>query len=122
MPGQFFNTRTDSTFSRYPPGLYHISVLTLIRPFSGTRSDSTTYWLMVFVVNQSTKEKVNEVFQQAVSVGLVVCWTWVFNGDHWRAFRKSLSIYDEEVLKARDFVLSEARKYEIGFILSLSNN
>ena len=85
-------------------------------------NEFNTYWLMVFVVNQSTKEKVNEVFQQAVSVDLVVCWTWVFNGDHWRAFRKSLSIYVEEVLKARDFVLSEARKYEIGFILSLSNN
>ena len=85
-------------------------------------NEFNTYWLMVFVVNQSTKEKVNEVFQQAVSVDLVVCWTWVFNGDHWRAFRKFLSIYVEEVLKARDFVLSEARKYEIGFILSLSNN
>ena len=62
------------------------------------------------------------MFQQAVSVDLVVCWTWVFNGGQWRAFQKSLSIQDEEVLKARDFVLSEARKYEIGFILSLSNN
>ena len=62
------------------------------------------------------------MFQQAVSVDLVGCWTWVLNGGQWRAFRKSLSIQDKEVLKARDFVLSEARKYEIGFILSLSNN
>lgn len=54
------------------------------------------------------------MFQQAVSVDLVVCWTWVFNGGQWRAFRKSLSIYDEEVLKARDFVLSEARKTTYG--------
>ena len=38
--GQFFDTRTDSTFSRYSPGFDHISVLTHIRPFFGTRWDS----------------------------------------------------------------------------------
>ena len=36
---QFFNTRTDSTFSRYSPGSYHFSVLTQIRPFSSTHRD-----------------------------------------------------------------------------------
>ena len=39
-PGQFFDTRTDSTFSWYLPGFYHSSVLTQIRPFFGTRRDS----------------------------------------------------------------------------------
>ena len=29
----------DSTFSRYSPGFYHSSVLTQIRPFSGTRRE-----------------------------------------------------------------------------------
>ena len=38
-PGLFFDTRTDSTFSEYWPGFYHFSVLTLNRPFSGTRPD-----------------------------------------------------------------------------------
>ena len=37
-------------------------------------------------------------------------------------FQKSPSVYDEDVLKARDFVLSEARKYKIRLILSLRNN
>ena len=37
-------------------------------------------------------------------------------------FQKSPSVYDEDVLKARDFVLSEARKYKIRLILSLRDN
>ena len=38
--GQCFGNRTDSTFSRYLPEFYHFSVLTMILPFFGTRSDS----------------------------------------------------------------------------------
>ena len=38
--GQFFDTRIDSTFSRYSPGFYRFQVLTLILPFFGTRRDS----------------------------------------------------------------------------------
>ena len=41
---QFFDTRTDSTFSRYMPRFYHFSVLPLIRPFSGIRGGS--FWLL----------------------------------------------------------------------------
>ena len=40
LPRQCFDTHRDSTFSRYSPGVHHFSVLTLIRPFSGTRRDS----------------------------------------------------------------------------------
>ena len=32
-PEQFFDTQTDSTFSRYSPGFYYFSVRTQIRPF-----------------------------------------------------------------------------------------
>ena len=39
-PGQYFDTRTNSTFSRYWPRFCHFSVFTLIRPFSDTRRDS----------------------------------------------------------------------------------
>ena len=38
-PWQFFDTRTDSTFSQYSPGFYHFSVLILIRPYFGTCLD-----------------------------------------------------------------------------------
>ena len=37
--GQYFRTRTDSTFSRYSPGFYHFQVQTLSHPFFGTRPD-----------------------------------------------------------------------------------
>ncbi|GAB2280218.1 hypothetical protein Dimus_014861 [Dionaea muscipula] len=37
-----------------------------------------TYWLMVLGVDQSTRGKVTEVFQQAVSIGLTVCRTRAF--------------------------------------------
>ncbi|KAL4272394.1 hypothetical protein GQ457_13G018280 [Hibiscus cannabinus] len=91
-----------------------------------------TYWLMEawfrgrgfpsLAADQSTRGKVSEVFQQASSVGLTVCRTWAFNDGQWRALQKSPSVYDEEVFKALDFVVSEAKKYKIRLILSLVNN
>ncbi|XP_022722492.1 mannan endo-1,4-beta-mannosidase 6-like isoform X2 [Durio zibethinus] len=81
-----------------------------------------TYWLMVFAADQSTRGKVSELFQQASSVGLTVCRTWAFNDGQWRALQKSPSVYDEEVFKALDFVVTEAKKYNIKLILSLVNN
>ncbi|KAG8067716.1 hypothetical protein GUJ93_ZPchr0005g16232 [Zizania palustris] len=81
-----------------------------------------TYWLMVLAVDPSTRGKVTEVFQQAAAVGLTVCRTWAFNDGGWRALQKSPSVYDEEVFKALDFVVGEARKHRIRLILSLSNN
>ena len=38
--GQFFDTRTNSPFSRHLPGFFHFSVLTLIRPFFGNHRES----------------------------------------------------------------------------------
>ncbi|XWS35429.1 hypothetical protein CRYUN_Cryun21dG0125300 [Craigia yunnanensis] len=81
-----------------------------------------TYWLMVFAADQSTRGKVSELFQQSSLVGLTVCRTWAFNDGQWRALQKSPSVYDEEVFKALDFVVSEAKKYKIRLILSLVNN
>ncbi|XP_062166812.1 mannan endo-1,4-beta-mannosidase 6 [Alnus glutinosa] len=81
-----------------------------------------TYWLMVFAADESTRVKVTDVFKQASSVGLTVCRTWAFNDGQWRALQKSPSVYDEEVFKALDFVVSEAKKYKIRLILSLTNN
>ncbi|CAL2268707.1 unnamed protein product [Prunus armeniaca] len=81
-----------------------------------------TYWLMVFAADKSTRGKVTDTFKQAFSVGLTVCRTWAFNDGQWRALQKSPSVYDEEVFKGLDFVISEARKYKIRLILSLTNN
>ncbi|GLT75550.1 hypothetical protein SLA2020_472670 [Shorea laevis] len=81
-----------------------------------------TYWLMVFSADNSTRGKVTEVLQQASSVGLTVCRTWAFNDGQWRALQKSPGVYDEEVFKGLDFVVSEAKKYKIRLILSFANN
>eukprot|EP01018_Ginkgo_biloba_P004329 Gb_28909 [translate_table: standard] len=78
-----------------------------------------TYWLMVFSVDPSTKSKVTQLLQDAASVGLTVGRTWAFNNGGWRALQKSPGVYDEDAL---DFVISEAKKYKIRLILSLSNN
>lgn len=58
-----------------------------------------TYWLMVFAVDNSTRGKVTQVFQQASDVGLTVCRTWAFNDGQWRALQKKPSLYDEDVFK-----------------------
>lgn len=81
-----------------------------------------TYWLMVFGADESTKGKVTEVFKHASSVGMTVCRTWAFNDGQWRALQISPSLYHEDVFKGLDFVVSEAKKYEIRLILSLVNN
>ncbi|KAJ0979186.1 hypothetical protein J5N97_014660 [Dioscorea zingiberensis] len=81
-----------------------------------------TYWLMIFAVDPSTRQKVSDVFQQASSVGLTVCRTWAFSDGGWRALQKSPSVYDEQVFKGLDFVVNEARKYKIRLVLSLVNN
>ncbi|CAI8583629.1 unnamed protein product [Vicia faba] len=81
-----------------------------------------TYWLMMFAADNSTRGKVTDVFKEASSKGMTVCRTWAFNDGQWRALQKSPSVYDEEVFKALDFVVSEAKKYKIRLILSLANN
>lgn len=81
-----------------------------------------TYWMMTLAADNSTRGKVTDVFQQASAVGLTVGRTWAFNDGQWRALQKSPSVYDEDVFKALDFVVSEARKYKIRLILSLVNN
>ncbi|KAH0470761.1 hypothetical protein IEQ34_000484 [Dendrobium chrysotoxum] len=81
-----------------------------------------TYWLMVLAVDPSTRGKVTETFEHASAVGLTVGRTWAFNDGGWRALQKSPSVYDEDVFKALDFVVSEAKAHNIRLILSLTNN
>ncbi|XP_020101107.1 mannan endo-1,4-beta-mannosidase 8-like [Ananas comosus] len=81
-----------------------------------------TYWLMVFAVDPETKGKIGDVFAEAKSVGLNVCRTWAFNDGGWRALQRGPFDYDDEVFKALDFVVSEARSHKMRLILSLCNN
>ncbi|KAI3831173.1 hypothetical protein MKW92_047311 [Papaver armeniacum] len=91
-----------------------------VRPFYV--NGFNTYWLMLFAADDSTKGKVSQIFQEASSVGLTVCRTWAFNDGGWRALQKSPGVYDEDIFKALDFVLSEAKKYKIRLVMSLVNN
>lgn len=81
-----------------------------------------TYWLMSFAVDESTRGRVCDVLHQASNVELNVCRTWAFNDGGYRALQVSPGQYDEEVFKALDFVISEARRHRIRLILSLCNN
>ncbi|KAK8928881.1 Mannan endo-1,4-beta-mannosidase 6 [Platanthera zijinensis] len=81
-----------------------------------------TYWLMILAVDPSTRGKITETFEYASAVGLTVGRTWAFNDGGWRALQQSPGVYDENVFKGLDFVVSEARRYGIRLILSLINN
>ncbi|KAG0498538.1 hypothetical protein HPP92_003229 [Vanilla planifolia] len=75
-----------------------------------------TYWLMLLALDSSTRVKVTQTFEQASAVGLTVCRTWAFNDGGWRALQISPSLYDEQVFKALDFVVSEAKKYKAQYV------
>ncbi|RWW66598.1 hypothetical protein BHE74_00026023 [Ensete ventricosum] len=81
-----------------------------------------TYWLMVFAADPATRCKVSDVFKDAADAGLTVCRTWAFNDGGWRALQISPCVYDEEVFKGLDFVVSEARTHGMRLMLSLCNN
>ncbi|XP_020571575.1 mannan endo-1,4-beta-mannosidase 8-like [Phalaenopsis equestris] len=81
-----------------------------------------TYWLMALAVDLSMRVKVTETFEDAETVGLTVARTWAFSDGGPGALQISPSIYDENVFKALDFVVSEAKKHNIRLILSLTNN
>ncbi|CAL9062540.1 mannan endo-1,4-beta-mannosidase 8 [Musa acuminata AAA Group] len=81
-----------------------------------------TYWLMVFAADPATRCKVSDVFKDAAAAGLTVCRTWAFNDGGWRALQISPFVYDEEVFKGLDFVVSEARTHGMRLMLSLCNN
>ncbi|KAL0929034.1 hypothetical protein M5K25_000974 [Dendrobium thyrsiflorum] len=81
-----------------------------------------TYWLMALAVDPSTRGKVTETFADASSAGLTVGRTWAFSDGGQGALQISPSVYDENVFKALDFVISEAKRHNIRLILSLTNN
>ncbi|KAK9205204.1 hypothetical protein WN943_015471 [Citrus x changshan-huyou] len=81
-----------------------------------------SYWMMNVASQPSQRYKVSDVFRQAAAAGLSVCRTWAFSDGGYGALQKSPGVYNEPVFQGLDFVISEARKYGIRLILSLSNN
>ncbi|KAH7682392.1 Mannan endo-1,4-beta-mannosidase protein [Dioscorea alata] len=80
------------------------------------------YWLMLKASKTSEMDKVSTVFRQASSYGMTVVRTWAFNDGGYRPLQSSPGVYDEDIFKGLDFVISEAKKYGIRLILSLVDN
>ncbi|RZC44608.1 hypothetical protein C5167_037554 [Papaver somniferum] len=80
------------------------------------------YWLMLIASDPSQRSKVSSVFQQASKHGLSVARTWAFSDAGYRPLQSSPGSYNEDMFKGLDFVVAEAKKYQIKLILSLVNN
>lgn len=81
-----------------------------------------SYWMMHVAAEPSERHKVSDTLREAAAAGLTVCRTWAFSDGGDRALQMSPGAYNEPVFQALDFVISEAKKYGVRLILSLSNN
>nr|XP_018682908.1 PREDICTED: putative mannan endo-1,4-beta-mannosidase 9 [Musa acuminata subsp. malaccensis] len=90
------------------------------RPFYSNGFNS--YWLMYTAADPAEKDKVSSALEQASTLGLRVIRTWAFSDGGYRPLQYSPGVYNENMFKALDFVISEAKKYGVHLILSLVNN
>ncbi|ONK61418.1 uncharacterized protein A4U43_C08F29700 [Asparagus officinalis] len=82
-----------------------------------------SYWMMIVAsgaTNQSSS--VPSVLQQASQHGLTVGRTWAFSDGGAFPLQTSPGVYNEDMFKALDWVVSEAGKNGIRLIMSLVNN
>lgn len=73
----------------------------------------------------ATSAMVDDVFKSAKAMGLKVMRTWGFNdgdNDTDHALQPSLGVYDEEGFKLYDYMIEQAKKYDIKLIIPLVNN
>ncbi|KAF8008223.1 hypothetical protein BT93_K2024 [Corymbia citriodora subsp. variegata] len=80
------------------------------------------YWMMYMASDLSTRDKVTSAFQEAAKNGMNIARTWAFSDGVYRALQTSPGIYNEDMFKGLDFVISEAGKNGVYLILSLVNN
>ncbi|THU51453.1 hypothetical protein C4D60_Mb06t31210 [Musa balbisiana] len=90
------------------------------RPFYSNGFNS--YWLMYMAADPAERDKVSSTLEQASTLGLRVIRTWAFSDGGYRPLQYSPGVYNENMFKALDFVISEAKKYGVHLILSLVNN
>ncbi|ONI16986.1 hypothetical protein PRUPE_3G132400 [Prunus persica] len=81
-----------------------------------------SYWLMDHSVDEYTKPRVREILQAGATMGLTVCRTWAFNDGDYNALQISPGRFNEQVFKALDHVIVEARQQGIRLLFSLVNN
>ncbi|CAA0827134.1 Mannan endo-1-4-beta-mannosidase 7 [Striga hermonthica] len=80
------------------------------------------YWLMYMGSDNSTRDKVTDTFEEASKYGMNVARTWAFSDGGYRALQTSPGLYNEDMFKGLDFVVSEAKRHGIYLILTLVNN
>ncbi|XP_022005302.1 mannan endo-1,4-beta-mannosidase 1 [Helianthus annuus] len=68
------------------------------------------------------RSKVTSAFREAISRSLVIARTWAFSDGGSNALQSSPGVYNENMFKALDFVISEGGKFGVKLILSLVNN
>ncbi|XP_028761693.1 mannan endo-1,4-beta-mannosidase 2 isoform X1 [Neltuma alba] len=81
-----------------------------------------SYWLMSQAVDEFSRYRVQEILQTGAKMGLSVCRTWAFNDGDYNALQTSPGQFNEQVFKALDYVIAEARQHGIRLLLSLVNN
>ncbi|GFQ01304.1 putative mannan endo-1 4-beta-mannosidase 9 [Phtheirospermum japonicum] len=77
---------------------------------------------MYMASDPSTRNKVTDTFKQASKYGMNVVRTWAFSDGGYRALQKSPGVYNEDMFKGLDFVVSEAKRHGLYLLLSLVNN
>ncbi|KAA8526376.1 hypothetical protein F0562_008421 [Nyssa sinensis] len=81
-----------------------------------------SYWFMDQAVDEFSRPRVRAMLQAGAKMGLTVCRTWAFNDGDYHALQISPGRFDEQVFKALDHVIAEARQHGIRLLLSLVNN
>ncbi|KAK1319323.1 Mannan endo-1,4-beta-mannosidase 1 [Acorus calamus] len=80
------------------------------------------YWMMDMAADPNERDRVTEAFQQASSQGMYVVRTWAFADGGDEPLQISPGNYNENMFRALDFVVSEAKRFGVYVILSLVNN
>jgi mannan endo-1,4-beta-mannosidase len=81
-----------------------------------------SYWFMDHAVNEYSKPRIKAMLQAGAKMGLTVCRTWAFNDGAYNALQLSPGRYDEQVFRALDYVIAEAKNNGVRLLLSLVNN
>ncbi|MCO5591576.1 hypothetical protein L7F22_045563 [Adiantum nelumboides] len=80
-----------------------------------------SYWLMAQGVDFTTRSAVKTVLQHGAAMGLSVCRTWAFYDGH-EGLQTKAGQYSEDVFRALDYAIVEARRQGVRLLLSLVNN
>ncbi|KAL1821655.1 hypothetical protein ACET3Z_016524 [Daucus carota] len=81
-----------------------------------------SYWFMDHAVNSYSKPRIKQMLQAGAKMGLTVCRTWAFNDGDYNALQISPGQFDEQVFRALDYVIAEAKQQKIRLLLAIVNN